>query len=145
MRGSRGRRLLLLIAGSALAVGAWSVQPAGAAEPPPRSSGGVGVAMVHNCPASGQPNLELWDGYGSWETPAVRRAQCLLNWALNPWDYPALDVDGEFGPLTEARVYDFQECMVYGHGHNISIDGEIGRQTWPLLERWAADPDYWAC
>lgn len=144
MRASRGRRLLLLIAGSALAVGAWSAQPAGAAEQPPKPSG-VGAAMVHDCPASGQPNLELWDGYGSWETPAVRRAQCLLNWALNPWDYPSLDEDGEFGPLTQGRVYDFQECMVYVHGHDIYIDGEIGTQTWPLLEAWAADPYYYAC
>jgi peptidoglycan hydrolase-like protein with peptidoglycan-binding domain len=60
--------------------------------------------------------------------PPVRRLQFLLNFAKGTDE---LDVDGIFGPRTEAAVRDFQR------NENLSVDGIVGRQTWTaLLQRW---------
>jgi hypothetical protein len=39
----------------------------------------------------------------------------------------SLDVDGEFGPLTEAAVKKFQSA------HKLEVDGEVGPITWKAL------------
>jgi peptidoglycan hydrolase-like protein with peptidoglycan-binding domain len=38
-----------------------------------------------------------------------------------------LDVDGIFGPITRARVRDFQQ------DHGLHVDGIVGPETWPKL------------
>ena len=60
--------------------------------------------------------------------PPVERLQFMLNFVKGADD---LDVDGIFGPKTEAAVRAFQ------HNENLSVDGIVGRQTWSaLLRRW---------
>ena len=60
--------------------------------------------------------------------PPVERLQFMLNFVKGTDD---LDVDGIFGPKTEAAVRDFQQ------GENLSVDGIVGRQTWTtLLRHW---------
>jgi len=60
--------------------------------------------------------------------PPVERLQFMLNFVKGVDD---LDVDGIFGPKTEAAVRDFQQ------NENLSVDGIVGRQTWTaLLRRW---------
>ena len=60
--------------------------------------------------------------------PPVERLQFMLNFVKGTDD---LDVDGIFGPKTEAAVRDFQ------HNENLSVDGIVGTQTWTtLLRHW---------
>jgi peptidoglycan hydrolase-like protein with peptidoglycan-binding domain len=60
--------------------------------------------------------------------PPVARLQYMLNFVKGA---AALDVDGIFGPKTEAAVRDFQQ------NENLAVDGIVGRQTWTaLLRRW---------
>jgi peptidoglycan hydrolase-like protein with peptidoglycan-binding domain len=60
--------------------------------------------------------------------PPVERLQFMLNFVMGVDD---LDVDGIFGPKTEAAVRDFQ------HNENLAVDGIVGKQTWTaLLRRW---------
>ena len=60
--------------------------------------------------------------------PPVERLQFMLNFVKGVED---LDVDGIFGPKTEAAVRDFQQ------NENLSADGIVGKQTWTaLLRRW---------
>jgi peptidoglycan hydrolase-like protein with peptidoglycan-binding domain len=60
--------------------------------------------------------------------PPVFRLQLMLNFVKGVDD---LEVDGIFGPRTEAAVRDFQQ------NENLSVDGIVGRQTWTaLLQRW---------
>ncbi len=66
-------------------------------------------------------------GQLSGEAP-VERLQFMLNFVGGVDD---LDVDGIFGPKTEAAVRAFQQ------NENLSVDGIVGRQTWTaLLRRW---------
>ena len=60
--------------------------------------------------------------------PPVARLQFMLNFVKG---VDELDVDGIFGPKTEAAVRAFQQ------NENLSVDGIVGRQTWTaLLRRW---------
>jgi peptidoglycan hydrolase-like protein with peptidoglycan-binding domain len=60
--------------------------------------------------------------------PPVERLQFMLNFVKGVDD---LDVDGTFGPKTEAAVRAFQQ------NENLSVDGIVGQQTWTaLLRRW---------
>jgi peptidoglycan hydrolase-like protein with peptidoglycan-binding domain len=69
----------------------------------------------------------LRKGQHSGEQP-VYRLQFMLNFIAG---VDNLDVDGIFGPKTEAAVRDFQQ------GENLSVDGIVGRQTWTaLLRHW---------
>jgi peptidoglycan hydrolase-like protein with peptidoglycan-binding domain len=81
-------------------------------------------------PADAQVTLSLpilRRGQRSGEPP-VFRLQFMLNFVKGVDD---LDVDGIFGPRTEAAVREFQQ------NENLSVDGIVGRQTWTaLLRRW---------
>ncbi|MFJ7334502.1 peptidoglycan-binding protein [Streptomyces sp. NPDC101116] len=61
----------------------------------------------------------------------VQQAQCYLNQAIDA----GLDVDGEFGRITQSATRDFQQCA------GIVVDGRIGAQTWSFLSFWANAPD----
>jgi peptidoglycan hydrolase-like protein with peptidoglycan-binding domain len=69
----------------------------------------------------------LRKGQHSGEQP-VYRLQFMLNFIAG---VDNLDVDGVFGPKTEAAVRDFQQ------GENLPVDRIVGRQTWTtLLRHW---------
>lgn len=74
----------------------------------------------------------------------VREVQCLLNWAVSPNTYHLIAVDGQFGPDTEGKVIQFQRCAKLVNDPNLKIDGRVGPQTAPLLEKWA-DDDLYVC
>jgi peptidoglycan hydrolase-like protein with peptidoglycan-binding domain len=60
--------------------------------------------------------------------PPVQRLQFMLNFVGG---VDELEVDGIFGPKTEAAVRGFQA------NENLDADGIVGRQTWTaLLRRW---------
>ena len=60
--------------------------------------------------------------------PPVERLQFMLNFVGGTDD---LDVDGVYGPNTEAGVRAFQS------NENLTADGIVGRNTWSvLLRRW---------
>ncbi|MFE9026516.1 peptidoglycan-binding protein [Streptomyces iakyrus] len=73
-----------------------------------------------------RPNLRL----GS-SGAVVQQAQCYLNQAIDA----GLDVDGDFGRLTQSATRAFQSCA------GIVVDGRIGAQTWSFLSFWANAPD----
>lgn len=54
---------------------------------------------------------------------AVRTLQTMLNEQINA----GLDVDGEFGPLTEQAVKNYQTL------HGLEVDGIVGAETWEAL------------
>ncbi|MFF7972490.1 peptidoglycan-binding protein [Streptomyces sp. NPDC007905] len=56
---------------------------------------------------------------------AVRKLQRLLNEHVP--DLLSLAVDGDFGPVTEARVREYQRRV------DITVDGVVGSQTWGML------------
>ncbi|MEV7417236.1 peptidoglycan-binding protein [Streptomyces sp. NPDC089919] len=57
--------------------------------------------------------------------PAVRKLQQLLNEHVP--DLPSLAVDGDFGPVTDGRVREYQRRV------EITVDGVVGPQTWGML------------
>jgi peptidoglycan hydrolase-like protein with peptidoglycan-binding domain len=60
--------------------------------------------------------------------PPVERLQFMVNFVKG---VDELDVDGIFGPKTEAAVRAFQS------NENLTVDGIVGKQTWTaLLRRW---------
>ncbi|MFB6837188.1 peptidoglycan-binding protein [Streptomyces sp. NPDC056361] len=69
--------------------------------------------------AAGAPTLQQ----GS-HGPAVRKLQRLLNDHLPDLQ---LEVDGQFGPVTDGRVREFQERVA------IAVDGIVGPETWGHL------------
>ncbi|WP_390899056.1 peptidoglycan-binding domain-containing protein [Streptomyces cynarae] len=69
--------------------------------------------------------------------PAVQQTQCYLNLSIRGTqrvDLPILNSD--FGPLTDGATRKFQRCA------GITVDGQIGPQTWAYLVYWASQPNY---
>ena len=62
------------------------------------------------------------------EGEAVKNLQRVLNIRIGAAQQPPLEVDGDFGPLTEQRVIWFQR------EHKINEDGVVGPDTWKALE-----------
>ena len=58
----------------------------------------------------------------------VKKLQRVLNIRIGAAQQPPLDVDGDFGELTEKRVILFQR------EHKIDADGVVGPETWKALE-----------
>jgi len=108
-----------------------AVSPAAAAAPNAISS--------HCGYTSAQPLLVDGDS-----GTAVKQAQCELNWAyaygsstnFGNGAYGGLTVDGSFGAHTLAATRAFQSCA------HISVDGEIGPNTWSELNYWVNQPTY---
>jgi peptidoglycan hydrolase-like protein with peptidoglycan-binding domain len=86
--------------------------------------------MSSTAPGDAQVNLSLpilRKGQHSSEPP-VYRLQFMLNFVGG---VDELDIDGIFGPKTEAAVKGFQQ------NENLSADGIVGSRTWTaLLRRW---------
>lgn len=66
----------------------------------------------------------------------VKEVQCRLNLAMEPFHYPQLTIDGDFGGGTESRVIEFQHCA------NLSADGVVGPNTWAKLVDWSGRNTY---
>lgn len=66
----------------------------------------------------------------------VEEVQCRLNLAMEPFHYPPLSVDGDFGGGTESRVVEFQHCA------DLSADGVVGPNTWAKLVEWSSRDTY---
>lgn len=56
-------------------------------------------------------------------------AQCLLK----HYNYNPGTIDGVFGPTSQRAAKDFQSDMNNDFGHNLKVDGQIGKNSWPLL------------
>jgi peptidoglycan hydrolase-like protein with peptidoglycan-binding domain len=104
--------LLLLPVGASPFVAGLQPAVAFAAPDEPHEPGG------NNCP----PTIQR----GSKGT-AVREAQHRLNIITDAWGWNHIDVDGDFGEKTEARVKAFQNRMV------LDDDGIVGPRTWNKL------------
>ena len=66
----------------------------------------------------------------------VREVQCLLNRTLSWEAFPfEIKIDGKYGSITTAAVWEFQEC-VNARGTPIGVDGRVGPQTLPHLRWW---------
>lgn len=83
--------------------------------------------LVRNPPAGGS----------SGSRPVLRRGSSgsavrTLQQAINAWGGARLLVDGDFGAATEIAVRRFQTA------HGLVVDGVVGNQTWPVLERYAS-------
>ncbi|WP_151770150.1 peptidoglycan-binding domain-containing protein [Streptomyces abyssomicinicus] len=70
------------------------------------------------------------------QSPSAAEALDEPDWESLTGD--GLDVDGEFGPVTEKALRRFQGCA------DITVDGICGAQTWSHLTLWANGPDF-AC
>ncbi|MDQ0931168.1 GH25 family lysozyme [Streptomyces turgidiscabies] len=66
----------------------------------------------------------------------VKEVQCRLNLAMEPFHYPPLTIDGDFGGGTESRVVELQHCA------NLSADGTVGPNTWAKLVDWSSRNTY---
>ncbi|MCD9875914.1 GH25 family lysozyme [Streptomyces guryensis] len=66
----------------------------------------------------------------------VKEVQCRLNLAMEPFHYPPLAIDGDFGGGTEGRVIELQHCAGLGS------DGVVGPNTWAKLVDWSSRNTY---
>lgn len=113
--------LMALSLGTAMA-GAASAAPTTGAKPMVLIPSGCNFSSTPPTIAEGSPDVG-----------AVQQLQVCLNLSL---DDDGLNVDGSFGPLTEAAVIEFQRC------DRIGVDGIVGPQTWGALKRVANSPTF---
>lgn len=74
--------------------------------------------------------------------PTIRMGTCAakaavvktLQTLLNSFGYH-LEIDGKFGPLTNAAVIDFQSKHTDVYGHKLEVDGCVGPLTWGALQK----------
>jgi hypothetical protein len=85
-------------------------------------------ASEGECPIPGIDVLRTGDGIPN-PCESVRRLQTLLTAAGFP-----VEVDGRFGPTTEAAVRELQTAR------GLEVDGLVGPATWAALDRAAAAP-----
>jgi peptidoglycan hydrolase-like protein with peptidoglycan-binding domain len=85
---------------------------------PGLAGGGTTVAEAANCP----PTISR-GSTGDW----VAELQRSLNTKPYTESGPYLEVDGVFGPKTEAGVEKYQSY------HHLTVDGIVGPQTWGSL------------
>ncbi|GGM94619.1 GH25 family lysozyme [Streptomyces fuscichromogenes] len=109
------------------ALNTWSAQPHSCA-----TQGTSGTAQTAVCGHTAtRPTLQR----GATGTE-VEELQCRLNLAMEPFHYPPLTIDGDFGGGTEGRVEEFQSCAGLG------TDGVVGPNTWAKLADWSGLDTY---
>ncbi|MFD5538657.1 GH25 family lysozyme [Streptomyces sp. NPDC127079] len=106
------------------------------------------AARPHTCATPGTPGTAQAGGCGHTDTrPTLRKGangvevkevQCRLNLAMEPFHYPPLAIDGDFGGGTQARAVEFQSCA------GLVTDGVVGPNTWAALVDWAGRDTYCA-
>ncbi|MFD8704937.1 peptidoglycan-binding protein [Kitasatospora sp. NPDC059648] len=69
----------------------------------------------------------------------VKQLQCELNHVPYSFGSPNLDVDGVWGPATNAAVRTFQRCAGIGQ------DGVVGPRTWSKLDSWMGAHSHLNC
>jgi hypothetical protein len=93
--------------------------------------GAAGVADTAN--AANNPYYSSCTNYKSTTLRQGSTGNCVkyLQWALNQLSYisPKLQVDGQFGPMTNSAVRTFQSRV------GIGVDGVVGPQTWGKLDQ----------
>ncbi|MCG8925197.1 peptidoglycan-binding protein [Lentzea sp. CC55] len=114
--------------GAALVAALTLATPASAAQDP-RSGG---VTALADCPRVSN-SYDIGPGATGGN---VLEVQCLLNRTLSWNAFPfVIKRDGEYGPITAAAVWEFQEC-VNARGTAIGVDGRVGPETLPHLRWW---------
>ncbi|SEF07395.1 GH25 family lysozyme [Streptomyces sp. Ag109_O5-10] len=104
------------------------------------------AAAPHTCPTQGTSATAQAAVCGHTDTrPTLRKGangvevkelQCRLNLAMEPFHYPPLTIDGDFGGGTEGRVVELQHCA------GLSADGVVGPNTWAKLADWSGRNTY---
>ncbi|MFD9462660.1 GH25 family lysozyme [Streptomyces sp. NPDC060027] len=109
------------------ALNSWAAQPHTCA-----TQGTAGAAQATVCGhTDARPTLKK----GA-KSDEVKEVQCRLNLAMEPFHYPPLTIDGDFGGGTEDRVIELQHCA------NLSADGTVGPNTWAKLVDWSSRNTY---
>ena len=86
----------------------------------------AGVKPIDNIPTGdNKVNIELPVLRNGSKGPEVKTLQILLNEKCH--NGPFLTVDGDFGPMTEKQVRNYQA------GNALEVDGIVGRNTWTSI------------
>lgn len=98
-----------------------------------RNRANVAYIVRPNYPSSA-PNVPLtpceWPGITlrkGTKAPAVKVIQGWINTLVKEYKYTHLDVDGDYGPATEAQV------KLYQSRHRLEPDGVVGALTWRAM------------
>ncbi len=86
------------------------------------------VAAVETAYNGGEAQIDVSKGHSVLVEWCKGEEVKELQSALNGMGY-TLDVDGTYGPATEAAVRDFQRT------HGLDVDGKVGPATWAALEQ----------
>ena len=117
--------------------GALAIAPAAQAAPAIAHTS-VSPATVYACTVNIVNGIKEAGYYsGNTVTPATnqvtssgKEAQCILK----VMGYPVGNVDGEFGPNSQAAMKDFQRDVNSAEGKTVlSVDGFPGPKSWPYL------------